>query len=163
MAQELSPIILLENLTSVSNIHVRQLTIACNYLLATLCPLLASMGTCMNAYMHTHMHSHTPQWKKNKSLILLCKANVVIKDKVMNLLTESGFLVRNQDRVNENFTVKTYLYLLNKLNKGNINQVLRVFFFSTLLWLIHICNLYLCFQNYSILQALNHKKHPYLT
>lgn len=47
----------------------------------------------------------------------------------MNLLTESGFLGRNQDRVNENFTVKTYLYLLNKLNKGNINQVLRVFFF----------------------------------
>lgn len=48
----------------------------------------------------------------------------------MNLLTESGFLVRNQDRGNENFTVKTYLYLLNKLNKGNINQVLRFFFFQ---------------------------------
>lgn len=64
MAQKLSTIILLENLTSVSNIHVRQLTIACNYLLATQCPLLASMGTCMNAYMHTHMHSHTPNERK---------------------------------------------------------------------------------------------------
>lgn len=121
------------------------------------------MGTCMHAYVYTHMHSHIPQGKKNKSLILLCKANDVIKDKVMNLLTESGFLGRNQDRVNENFTVKTYLYLLNSLNKGNINQVLRFFFQFTSLTYIYYSSITLCFQNHSILQALNHKMHQYLT
>lgn len=35
------------------------------------------------------------------------------------------------------FTVKTYLYLLNKLNKGNINQVLRFFFQYTSLTYTH--------------------------
>lgn len=43
-----------------------------------------------------------------------------IKDIVMNLLTEPGFLGRNQGLVNENFIVKTNLYLFNKLNKGNL-------------------------------------------
>lgn len=73
----------------------------------------------------------------------------VIKDIVMNLLNEPGFLGRNQNLVNENFIVKMHLYLLNKLNKVNL-YIRSYFFFSSLLWLeIHITQpKILCFQNY---------------